>query len=783
MRRLLVLLAAALALCVCACSTSNNSLQNLPGWDGNREFSLATDEGLGTFTPQLEVSEDAAGATAVISAAAAQQLEAAYLHLSYDASRYTPVSVEITSFLGQPSEVLTLALTDVAGEVPVGIRQIPASGVQPVDGSGELVTVRFKAEPFSRPRQAAKAPSGAANAVKDLAIISQTATTATLRWTEKNVGDYDNNGVVGISDLTPLGLFFNQQVATSSNPVWAGMVDGDGNGVINIADITPIGANLGNQLSGYVLFTDAESSETYGSGMTVARDPFFVDNKTPVVYSFVATVQGGATLYFSVKPVAEPDLGNPGPVSNMAQIVAEPGPPTSPTGLAASVGAEIGVGSIKLDWTASTSTDLAAYEVWHKLSSEDDSAWTKLSDVPALSLTYTDSGRTIENHDYRVRARDFTDQLSDWSNVATAEPFATPPPDAPLNVVAVPHPSEGSAIRITWEQPANGSAQGYKLYRKAPGESEFTVLATKNNKFDTEHADSGLTAGETYEYYVTSTATVLESAPSTTVSAQPSSMANISIVSLTTTKKTHLNSGSETPATLTVTTDIAPDSVDWTCSLGSVDGTGESVTWTAPEGSAAQKVDVTCTVHKGGNTDSASLNLYVTEYEIDTMGPGGGKYAEIAGFPTVKQQSAPYMSLSSLFEDEGHVVVLSQWGIWCYYCRIEMPDFQIWQADWGVDGMYCTGIDHWDSVGDAEAWFTTNGCPDLDTFIVDTPTAQNFFNNHAFGSRGAGFGSAPMNVIYDRDGYARYVQPGSLTYNPTTKADVEKCLKQLLGIS
>jgi len=42
--------------------------------------------------------------------------------------------------------------------------------------------------------------------VEKLDVIAQTATTATLRWTETNIGDYNNDSMVTVSD--PLWVGF-----------------------------------------------------------------------------------------------------------------------------------------------------------------------------------------------------------------------------------------------------------------------------------------------------------------------------------------------------------------------------------------------------------------------------------------------------------------------------------------------------------------------------------------------------------------------------------------------
>jgi hypothetical protein len=94
--------------------------------------------------------------------------------------------------------------------------------------------------------------------VADLAVSGDTSS-ATFTWTYRNVADYDQNGEVNVSDLTPLGAHLFK---TPASPDWqkAKLADGDNNGEVNISDITPIGANLLNSVNGYKLQYSADGS-------------------------------------------------------------------------------------------------------------------------------------------------------------------------------------------------------------------------------------------------------------------------------------------------------------------------------------------------------------------------------------------------------------------------------------------------------------------------------------------------------------------------------------------
>jgi len=109
-------------------------------------------------------------------------------------------------------------------------------------------------------RWASAPPAGQRNAVTDLALVGSDSLGYQLAWTYVNTGDYDRNGEVGVSDLTPIGIYFG---AREGDPYWeeARVADGDGNGEINVSDITPIGQNFLSQLSGYEVFSSADTGD------------------------------------------------------------------------------------------------------------------------------------------------------------------------------------------------------------------------------------------------------------------------------------------------------------------------------------------------------------------------------------------------------------------------------------------------------------------------------------------------------------------------------------------
>jgi PKD repeat protein len=150
-------------------------------------------------------------------------------------------------------------------------------------------------------RVASEAPAGDENRVFDLtafAVELNAPSGATapegvvLQWTEKLVGDYDENGLVTIGDLTPLanakfwdhGLAYvdprgegakwpspdGNDPAEMFDPIWRlARVDGNPDGLVTMGDISPIAKHLGEGLAGYRVYRkavgDAEYTELSGS--------------------------------------------------------------------------------------------------------------------------------------------------------------------------------------------------------------------------------------------------------------------------------------------------------------------------------------------------------------------------------------------------------------------------------------------------------------------------------------------------------------------------------------
>lgn len=154
--------------------------------------------------------------------------------------------------------------------------------LQAPDGADAAAFAQLKAEfrqlvlsGALRRKAAGKAASaGLGVGIDDLIVADNGGGNFTLSWTYRHQGDYDQNGEVNVSDLSPIGLYFLQN---SGGAGWqmARVADGDSNGEVNVADLTPLGQNFGSLVTGYRIESTATPADA-GSWSAVTEVGFAV---------------------------------------------------------------------------------------------------------------------------------------------------------------------------------------------------------------------------------------------------------------------------------------------------------------------------------------------------------------------------------------------------------------------------------------------------------------------------------------------------------------------------
>ncbi|MCB1221418.1 MAG: hypothetical protein H7A35_00915 [Planctomycetales bacterium] len=196
-------------------------------------------------------------------------LKAAYLQIEYDAGKWTPMDSTTLQTGPDGRPWLGLVMPDGDGALQAGI---VASGLEVYGGleqSVELLQLTFARVSGDAPlpdRIASAAPVNPGS--QSTLSVDQAA--GKLNWEYRCSGDYDQNGLVSISDLTPLGVHFGKGGPFSDNSIES-VVDGDGNGEINLGDITPIGQNFGRGVEGYNIYLSAVASDAPASAAEASK--------------------------------------------------------------------------------------------------------------------------------------------------------------------------------------------------------------------------------------------------------------------------------------------------------------------------------------------------------------------------------------------------------------------------------------------------------------------------------------------------------------------------------
>ena len=144
-------------------------------------------------------------------------------------------------------------------------------------------------------------PEGELNKVCDLAL-DDGGDSYVLSWRYRNLGDYDQNGTVGISDITPIAMHFGEEVPEvdgepDDNSLLA-VIDGSGNGEVDIADITPLAQNFGVCVEGYRI----EGAQTEDGWFGLVQKELIADASGEGRLEFSATVTDVSHLYYRVVP-------------------------------------------------------------------------------------------------------------------------------------------------------------------------------------------------------------------------------------------------------------------------------------------------------------------------------------------------------------------------------------------------------------------------------------------------------------------------------------------------
>jgi hypothetical protein len=619
-------------------------------------FNLSDTSTIGGGKLIAAVTGDAAAPVVIISVENASDLKGAIFTLNYPSDKCHAESVEFSELLGGAGDTISLGITDRAGIVPAGIVKIHPDTAAGVNGAGEIARISF-APGAAVNKAVSSAPMGDGNKPNDLTII-ETGTPGTyqLTWHERHVGDYDNNGEVSISDITPIAMHYGHSNADPADELIAG------DGVVGVPNITGIAMNLGTSLAGYNVYAAGDSNPKPNNGVPTA--PYSVMRPTPppvgrIDYTYLIDLASQSEV--RVRPVD--DNGVEGVESDPA-IPGSGTAPAAPANLGSNASENVGVGRILLAWSANSEADLLEYRVYRQ---DGVGAFTQVATVPAATvpLLYNDSngGALLpagSDYTYYVTAVNTVNMESGESNHTANAPFYPAAPGAPASITTTGQGIPVSyAIKVEWGASVSNYLEGYEIWRTGPDNSNFALLQTASAGASRSIFDGGLTAGKTYTYKVRAYDQFGQFSGFTAESAcQPSDHIALAINSVTT-DNTTLTLGSVTEkAHLAVDTNNPAATISWTASVGTFNNPASLTPTYSPPGAAAGPQKVTITVHANDGIADVSGTVDVILTGLPLLGPG-------IDFSMASRlaPNTPYIPFAD-YMDDGKVILLNFGAQW-----------------------------------------------------------------------------------------------------------------------
>ncbi len=196
----------------------------------------------------------------------ARGLKALLLELEFDGGSWHPADTTVLPVFGAAQDIVCYSHGTAPGLASTGAVLRQWDQRAGFSGDGAVLLLRFMpgAQPQSR---TSSAPPALANSQ---ARLVWDAGAGQLSWYYANCGDYNQNGVVGLTDLVPLALYLGETGPANGYPETSerSVIDGNGDHRISLADLAPIGANWGAAaLGGYNIYASADPQDYPAAGV------------------------------------------------------------------------------------------------------------------------------------------------------------------------------------------------------------------------------------------------------------------------------------------------------------------------------------------------------------------------------------------------------------------------------------------------------------------------------------------------------------------------------------
>lgn len=180
-----------------------------------------------------------------------------FFYVRYHADRYSPRNCNPGSAFGLKGDRLWICELEVPGLIAAGMTRVRPDkngGTELEDGV--VCEMAFeKREMDVKTWWYERAPNHPHNQPRNVRAYSDPVdSSVVLYWEEQNLGDYNNDGEVNITDLIPVGRRYGRVSTDGIEDEWDYLIDSNHDGEVNYHDVWPIDHNLGSLLQGYRVY-------------------------------------------------------------------------------------------------------------------------------------------------------------------------------------------------------------------------------------------------------------------------------------------------------------------------------------------------------------------------------------------------------------------------------------------------------------------------------------------------------------------------------------------------
>jgi hypothetical protein len=397
---------------------------------------------------QLTSRETPHGVDVELSAYGAEQLKALLVELHYDAKRFHPETMDTQVALAPAADLLRLDMLDEPGVVYSG-QVIAAYEQHPgVSGDGLFLRMRFGRGPAQPSHRVSDPPVSPLSAAQ----LFYTASDG-LSWYFTSVGDNNQDGVVSLPDLTPLGQKFGMVSPGGAGtlfPVddWRDLIDGSRDGAINIADLAGIGINWARHVLGYRVYSSLSMSDypaandaQNGPGANLVAEKLLSEATGAVgerKHFTHALPAPDPALYFWVRPYDEAGEGTPSAAKQPGELDTEPPVWIDPAHVALQ-DAIAKDGKVRLFWGEAQDalSPPVDYTVYYSEGDTVDFGTASTAEITDQTQVFDVTGlNNGVQYAFAVRAKDRAATPNEEQNTTTISATPQPSTDLPAAIVA-----------------------------------------------------------------------------------------------------------------------------------------------------------------------------------------------------------------------------------------------------------------------------------------------------------------------------------------------------------